>query len=348
MSTAPSPAAPLPVVERTLKLYASLTQQALRTYLPDKEPRRHLYSLLPEYPLRGGKGLRPALCLASCRAFGGSLAQALESAVALELLHNAFLIHDDIADGSTRRRGGPALHELYNVPLALNAGDALAFLSMRPLCETVLPQHRHSVATFAMFEEAVSQTLEGQAIELGWTFDNEVDLSVGDYLVMTLKKTGWYTAIHPCRVGAHIGSRGRADPARFLRYGFFLGAVFQLRDDLLGFEGDGLNNGAGEDLFEGKRTLMLIHLLHEDGPDRPFVHAFVTKERARRTPEEVARIMDMMQAHGSIAYSERWLHSLAARADAEFDVAFEEAPDSEHKRFLRGIVPYLLSPRASA
>ena len=70
--------------------------------------------------------------LASCQAFGGSVQEALGPAVAIELLHNAFLIHDDIEDESRLRRGRPTLHELHGVPLALNAGDALAVLGMAP------------------------------------------------------------------------------------------------------------------------------------------------------------------------------------------------------------------------
>ncbi len=97
--------------------------------LPGGEPRRYLYDLLTEYPTRSGKGLRPVLCMASCAAFGGSFDAALPFATALELLHTAFLVHDDIQDGSSLRRGRPALHVEHGVPLALNAGDALAALA---------------------------------------------------------------------------------------------------------------------------------------------------------------------------------------------------------------------------
>ena len=101
--------------------------------LPDREPRRHLYDLIPRYLSRAGKGLRPALCIATCRAFGGDREARCRSAVALELLHNAFLVHDDIEDGSEHRRGQPTMHVDHGVPLAVNAGDAMNALSVRPL-----------------------------------------------------------------------------------------------------------------------------------------------------------------------------------------------------------------------
>src|SRR5512142_1886911 len=89
----------LPVSPHSRRLFEELQDRALRAVmlaLPSDEPRRYLYDLLPSYPLRTGKGLRPVLCLASCAAFGGAYEDALPLAAALELIHNAFLIHDDI------------------------------------------------------------------------------------------------------------------------------------------------------------------------------------------------------------------------------------------------------------
>ena len=93
-----------------------MTRDALSRYVPDTEPRQHLWDLVAEYPGRGGKAIRPALCLATTVAFGGELDEALPSAVALELLHNAFLVHDDIEDASLLRRGRPTLHAEHGVP----------------------------------------------------------------------------------------------------------------------------------------------------------------------------------------------------------------------------------------
>ncbi|HJU50854.1 MAG TPA: polyprenyl synthetase family protein, partial [Acidimicrobiia bacterium] len=85
-------------VEDTLRTHRDQISHALTQYLPDREPRRWLYDLMATYPSRIGKGIRSSLCLASCRAFGGTTEEAMPSAAAIELLHNAFLVHDDIED----------------------------------------------------------------------------------------------------------------------------------------------------------------------------------------------------------------------------------------------------------
>src|SRR5216684_7430168 len=123
------------LVSAILHEYGGLTRSALKDYLPEREPRRYLYDLLNDYPQRGGKMMRPSLCIATARMFGARIEQALRTAVAIELLHNALLIHDDIEDGSERRRGLPTLHLLHGVPLALNAGDTLTLMALRPLLD---------------------------------------------------------------------------------------------------------------------------------------------------------------------------------------------------------------------
>lgn len=110
----------------------TLVLDDIRARLPTGEATSRLYAMVLEYPLRSAKALRPALCLATCRAIGGSLAVALPSATALELYHNAFLIHDDIEDGSETRRGSPTLHRAHGVPMAVNVGDAMLALALAP------------------------------------------------------------------------------------------------------------------------------------------------------------------------------------------------------------------------
>src|SRR4029450_7548678 len=93
-----------------LARYRDVTYRALLGQLPTREARRYLYDLVSGALSHAGKGLRPGLCIATCRAFGGSVEQALPSAVSIELLHNAFLVHDDIEDGSLYRRNRAQPH----------------------------------------------------------------------------------------------------------------------------------------------------------------------------------------------------------------------------------------------
>ncbi len=123
------------LVPALLREYGDAARALLFEYLPKAEPRRYLYDLLPEYPRRGGRAFRPTLCIASARAFGRPIEDALRTAVSIELLHNAMLIHDDVEDESEQRRGKPALHVREGVPIAINVGDTLSLRSMRPLLD---------------------------------------------------------------------------------------------------------------------------------------------------------------------------------------------------------------------
>src|SRR5437016_12230985 len=189
-----TPGAASSLVPAMLREYGDVTRVALCDYLRPREPRRHLYSLVADYPRRGGRMLRPSLCIATARAFGAKLEDAVRSAVALELLHNAFLVHDDVEDDSDVRRGRPTLHTLHGVPLAVNVGDALALLGLRALMDNRL--RLGPWLTMRILEEAermARETVEGQAVELGWRRDNATELTDADYLQMVLKKTCWYT-----------------------------------------------------------------------------------------------------------------------------------------------------------
>jgi geranylgeranyl diphosphate synthase type II len=181
-----------PLVREVLGEYGELTRKAMLAYLPQDEPRPYLYELMADYPRRGGKMLRSSLCIATARATGAAVEDAIASAASIEFLHNAMLIHDDIEDASEERRGTPTLHSLHGVPLAINAGDAMGLLGLRPLKDNI---HRLGLVTsMRIFEEAERmawESTEGQALELGWKRENRTDLRDEDYLRMALQKTCW-------------------------------------------------------------------------------------------------------------------------------------------------------------
>src|SRR5437667_4787960 len=191
-----TPGAASSLVPAVLKEYGDVTRVALCEYLGPREPRRHLYDLVADYPQRGGRMLRPSLCIATARAFGADGEDAVCSAAALELLHNAFLVHDDVEDESDERRGRPTMHVLHGVPVAVNVGDALTLLGLRALIDNrgrLGP--RLAVRILEEAERMAREAIEGQAVELGWRRDNLLDLGESDYLEMVLKKTCRYTTI---------------------------------------------------------------------------------------------------------------------------------------------------------
>ena len=333
------------LIPKLLKEYGDITQSALRGYLPSGAQRPYLDALLSDYPQRGGKMMRSSLCIATARAFGAPTEQALCSAVSIELLHNALLIHDDIQDGSDERRGRPTLHLLHGVPLALNAGDTLSLLSLRPLKDNVERLGpRLAAQVLDETERMAWESAEGQAMELGWRRDNCTDLSDADYLTMVLKKTCWLGTIHPSRVGALIGTRGEVDLEPFIRFGFFIGAAFQIQDDVLNLAGDAAYGKERDgDMREGKRTLMLSHLYREcTKQQRTRLKALLRRPREQRTAAHVGWMRRLMDSYGSIDYALAIARGLAGAALHEYEGIYAELPDSRDKRFIQGLVTWVL------
>jgi geranylgeranyl diphosphate synthase, type II len=339
-------AATAELVPEVLEEYGALARQRIESYLAMREPRRYLYDLVADYPNRGGRMLRASLCIASARAHGGSQEEAVGSAAAIEMLHNAFLIHDDIEDESDRRRGRPCLPALYGVPASLNAGDALAILSLQPLLDNraVLGP---SVA-WDILEEAARtarESVEGQAIELGWRRDNVIDLDVIDYLQMILKKTCWYTAIYPCRVGALIGTRHRPESELFIRFGYFLGAAFQIQDDILNLVGDEGRYGKERngDLWEGKRTVMMIYLLQRATPhERAQLAELLRRPRDERTIAEIRWVRECMAAYRVIEDARRLANELAGVAEHWAACLLTDLPPTRDRRFIEALPRWVI------
>jgi geranylgeranyl diphosphate synthase type II len=337
-------------VETVLHHVGRDVRRAMLDAIPDGEPHGFLYGPVRDYPTRPGKAIRPALCLAACRAFGGTTSDAMPLAVSIELLHNAFLVHDDIADGSAQRRGRPTLPEQFGMALALNAGDALAVVANQ-----VLRRHLRNVdrdlaeRVHTEFDTMAMRTLEGQATELGWRHERTVGLTPEDYLDLIMHKTCWYTTIHPLRVGALVGGRGRVDLRPMVRFGFHLGAAFQIQDVVLNLVGDEGEYGKeiNGDLFEGKRTLPLIHVMqHAQGAAARTVAAYLGMSRDERSPEIVAEIRDLMDRYDSIAFTLDYARGIAREADTAFAAAFAAAPPSDDRDFVRDLVPYMLGRRS--
>jgi geranylgeranyl diphosphate synthase type II len=332
-------------VEQQLARYRDLTYRALLRQLPTREPRQYLYNLIAGQLSHVGKGLRPALCIATCRAFGGTIEQALPSAVSIELLHNAFLIHDDIEDGSLFRRNEAALYVEQGVPIAINVGDAMNVLSIGSLIENI--PILGADLSYRVFHEAqhlILQSVEGQALELGWTRDNVFELTEDDYLRMVLKKTCWYTSIHPCRIGALIGTSGTIDADRFNLFGFLLGSAFQIQDDILNLVGDRAQYGKEilGDIWEGKRTLMLVHALrHCTNGEREELRRVFSVPREQRTERDVQWVFRIFEDYASIGFARAALRQMVQAALDEFDVAFSEAPGVADRDFIRQLIPFL-------
>lgn len=295
---------------------------------PDQAGRAELAEyarMLRDYPERGGKMLRGMLLVYAGLAHGARLEQLLPVAAALELFQNWALIHDDIEDASEERRGRPALHRLYGMPLALNAGDALHARMWAMLIEA-----RASYLVLDEFVRVVDLTAQGQHLEISWMQTHRFDLTEQDYLVMCAQKAAYYTAVAPLRLGAL--SAGVEPPATYIEAGLNLGIGFQIVDDVLNLEGDPVKYGkeiAG-DLWEGKRTLILLRWLSQASePERIRAETLLRTPREAKHPEEVAWLHQRLRESGAVAYAQAEAERRLAAGLEALRPVLAELPDQE-------------------
>jgi geranylgeranyl diphosphate synthase type II len=329
-----------------LKEYGAHVLSHANQYLQSCPPSPYLHDLIIDYPNRGGKMMRPGICISTARAFGAELEETIPFATSIELLHNALLIHDDIQDESEERRGRPTLHALHGVPLAINAGDTLLMLALGPLfqrCQQYGSRVGQLILEFTL--RMAQETAEGQALDIGWRRDNRLDINVADYLQMVLKKTAWMSTIWPAQIGVLIGGKGRANPESVTKFGFFLGACFQIQDDLLNLIP---NNGYGKeamgDLYEGKKTLMLIHLRQNSSRDEVAeIDRILRAPRTNKSEADVSWLFHQMERKGSIVYARTVAEALTGAALHEFSLAFAHLPASADKDFMQSLPLWILN-----
>jgi geranylgeranyl pyrophosphate synthase len=267
------------------------------------------------------------------------------------MLHNAFLVHDDIEDGSLWRRGVATMHRRAGVPVAVNTGDTMNALAMqlfRKAGESLGP-----FAAMRIFDEVdhlVIETLEGQAIELGWVRDNDLTVGVDDYLRLVLKKTAWYSFIHPMRIGALVANGEDQNLGRFNRFGYLLGLAFQITDDVLNLTGDVGRYGKeiDGDLWEGKRTIALTQAFaHANQVDRAWISGFLARPRERRLPREILRLHQILASGGSIQWAQQSATAFAEAAAREFGgSAFAGVPESPDLEWLRACIDFVVQRKA--
>jgi geranylgeranyl diphosphate synthase type I len=282
----------------------------------------------------GGKRLRPLLCLLSCEANGGDWQQALPAAAAIELIHNFSLIHDDIEDNSLQRRHRPTLWSLWGQAQAINVGDglfAISRLALQGLTERGISADK-TVRAFRLIDETCLGLTEGQFLDLA--FEAEDSVTVEMYLEMIGKKTA---ALMACatQVGALLATDDESVIETYWTFGYELGLVFQVVDDILGIWGLGEATGkaVGEDIVNRKKSL-------------PIVYALQRSERLREIyaqpqmePEQQLAVMDTLDAVSARDYA----HQLAAE-HLDLAVATLESTGIENRAQarLRDIARFLL------
>jgi geranylgeranyl diphosphate synthase type II len=279
-----------------------------------------LYRMMRDYPSRPAKGMRPFLCLTACRASGGSEDKALLTAACIELFQHWILIHDDIEDASELRRGEPSLHRKYSEALALNAGDALhARMWGALLTNKGSLGMNTTVRVMEEFSWMVNETTEGQHMELAWVHERRWDLRESDYYEMCTRKTSWYTVASPCRLGAIVAGADERVLDGLKDFGLKLGVAFQIQDDSLNLVGDEKKYGKAksDDILEGKRTLILLHLLETSSTaERNKILSVMNKGREEKSKADVEYILSLIETHDAVTYARKRANELMKEAVA--------------------------------
>lgn len=322
-----------------------LIDEEIFKHLPKGEP-KELYDLIKDYPSRGGKRLRPILCLLSCEALGEDPKKALITAAAVEILHEFGLVHDDIEDGSDYRREQPTLHHMYGIPLAINAGDALHLKAWE-----VILKNKETLGeekTLELLKEFIMagwELVEGQTLELSWIKYKKWDITEEDYFNMCAKKTSWYTCITPLRMGAIIANAKPEYLEYLIEFGYDLGIAFQIQDDLLNLLGEDKKYGKeiGGDIYEGKRTLMLIHLLNScKSEEKSKIIEIMNKERHEKTADDVEYIISLMKKYRSIEYAKEKAFISFEKAKKIYREKIEKHLLEEPKKILEALIQFVI------
>jgi geranylgeranyl diphosphate synthase type I len=225
------------------------------------DPARYHLGLLPG--ARAGKALRPTLTIALAEALGATEGSALPLAVAVQLVHDFSLLHDDIVDGDRSRRGQPALWVRDGLASALNTGDALLAAAFRVISAANLPPLASTKASLNL-SRATLEMVGGQQADLAAT--GAPPASLPRYLEMVERKTGALMGA-AAALGAIAAGAPDATVAACEHFGRILGVAFQLRDDVLGVFGNSTETGkpVGNDLLRGKQGLPMVLALTGNG-----------------------------------------------------------------------------------
>jgi geranylgeranyl diphosphate synthase type I len=251
----------------------------------------------------GGKAVRPTIALLAAEAVGGDATAALPGAVAIELVHDFSLLHDDVMDGDRERRHRPTVWALFGLGQAIVVGDAFLALAQAHLLEDPRPEARVAAT---LLTRATAEMIQGQAEDLA--FESRLDVTLEECLGMTARKTGALLS-SAAALGSILGG-GDAESVEALRsYGRHLGMAFQAVDDVLGIWGDPVVTGkpAAGDLRQHKKSIPIVHALTSGMPGASDILRYLSN--GELDEEQVARAVARLER----ADSRKWTLELAGQ-----------------------------------
>ncbi len=291
---------------------------------------------------RGGKRWRPALFLLVAETLGGDPEKLMDFVVIPEIIHNATLVHDDIEDRSELRRGKPCMHKIFGEDIAINVGDAMLFLPLLPLSKN---KDSFSDKIIANAYEICCQEMMnlcfGQAMDIWWhngkgTADNVTEQ---EYLQMCAYKTGTLARMS-ARLAVVLSGGSKEQEDAMGKIAETIGVAFQIQDDILSASGTEFQKkkGYGDDITEGKRTLIVIHALQNASEeDRKRLIEILNMHTTEH--ELIKEALDLLHKYDSVKYAKEFARKLMKDAWSEAEALL---PQTEAKKKLEAFVNYLV------
>lgn len=290
-----------------------------------------LLNIILNYILRRkGKQMRPLLVFLTAKLNGEIAESTYIAATCIELLHTASLVHDDVVDDAHERRGSLSINALWNSKIAVLLGDYLLSTGMHICVE----KSRYDM--LEIISEAVKSMSEGELLQLQKA--RKLNIKEEDYYKIIVSKTAaLLSACTAC--GARSVSEDAETIQQMKEFGENIGLAFQIRDDILDYEGTGLTGKTvGNDIKEKKITLPLIHALENSANSKKRHILNIVKSR-KKTRSEIAEVISFVSEYRGIEYAEVKMNQYRDKALAILD----SYPESEVKESLREFVRYTTS-----
>ena len=346
-----------------LKGRAVAVDAAVREYLTNTANSRHLQNLLGRSGYQydqeaitkgiidpalylfslGGKRWRPVLLLNVIDALGKDSSKFIEFSIIPEIIHNGTLIHDDIEDGSAMRRGAPAVHMKYGTDVALNLGDFMFYFPIVALLDSPkLTEHEKS-RVLAIYQREMLKLSLGQATDIAWHrgLRDQSKVTEKQYLQMVYSKTGVLASM-AAKIGAVLAGADDKTVEALGRFAASIGVAFQIEDDILNLKVCGVskNKGAvGEDITEGKVTLLVIHALEKaKESDRERLLEILGMHTTDR--RLIDNAISIINRYKSEEHAKEIEYKLIRDAWSSVD---ELLPDNDSKRMLKALAEYLIN-----
>ena len=304
----------------------------------DKEHPKSLYEPLKYVLSGGGKRIRPMILIFSCEALGGTIEDSIDAAVAIEILHNFTLVHDDIMDNANTRRGRETIHKKWDTNVAILAGDELIGLAYKSLLKT----NSTNIGEIArVFTNGIIEVCEGQSYDK--EFENLQSVSVDEYIMMITKKTS--RLLETCAaVGVYIGNGTPGQVENLKNYALNLGLAFQIQDDLLDIIADEETFGKkiGGDIVEGKKTYLLLKANEVilNGSEKKMISEVINNEPGRDVSINAIReIKKIYEDNKIIESATKEIEDYTIKADSFLD----KLENSDAKDMLKWFSRMLLS-----